>query len=112
LTVVAEHFLRLTHPRYSRFVRPARVAWLIAGWFFIYLVATSNHEWIVWGGAAEVSARTQIITEIAGRKVSLIDFVNYAFSSALILAAIGGALHSVRTCVRWYSQRGHRPAAA
>lgn len=110
LTILAEHFVRLTRPHDTRFFRISGVVWLVAGWAFIYLVATSDHQWVVWRGAAEASARATIITKIAGRELSLIDLVNYALSIPFIIAAIGGVVGSVRALLRWFSRRG--PTAA
>ena len=112
VTALSEHFLRLTHPHDIRFVRLTTVAWLVTGWFFIYLVATSDHQWVVWHGAAEIKARANIITEIAGQQLSLIDFVNYLFSVVFILAAAGGVVRTVRPLLRWFSRRGHTAAHA
>jgi hypothetical protein len=103
LTMLVEAFVRLTRPEDTRIRRWARAVWLIGGWAFIYVVATSDHQWIVWHGAAETRARATIVTHIGGRGISLIDFVNYTFSIIFMFVAAGGLWHSLKALLRRFS---------
>lgn len=103
LTMLVEAFVRLTRPEDTRVFRWTCMVWLVAGWAFIYLVATSDHQWVIWHGAAEARARATIIAYIGGRDISLIDFVNYTFSIIFVFVAAAGLWQSMKALIRRFS---------
>jgi hypothetical protein len=112
VTALAEYFVRLTRPHYARFIRLTQFASLLISWFVIYLVVTSGHQWVVWNGTTGVGSRATIIVEIAGRELSLINFVDYAVSVVFILAAAGSIVRAAGPLLHWFSRRGHAAAHA
>jgi hypothetical protein len=100
LTVLAEQFVRLIRPENSGIFRATRFVWLVAGWALIYFVATSDHQWIVWRGEAAVRANNTVIMRLAGRDISLVEFVNYVWSIIFILVAIAGVWGSLKAVLQ------------
>ena len=100
LTMIAEQFLRLTRPDDTRVFRAARLVWLAAGWVLIYMVATSDHRWMVWHGDAAARANATIVTRLAGNDISLVEFVNGVWSIIFILVAVAGIWGSLRALLR------------
>jgi hypothetical protein len=100
LTMLVEAFVRLTRPEGSRVLRWTSAVWLIGGWAFVYLVATSDHQWVVWHGAAEARVRATIIAHLGWRDISLFDFVNYTFSIIFVFVAAASLWHSLKSLFR------------
>lgn len=100
LTMLAEQFVRLTRPQNPGIFRVTKVVWLVAGWVLVYLVATSDHQWMVWQGEAAARARATVVARFAGRDVSLVEFVNYVWSIVFILVAIASIWGSLKSLLR------------
>ena len=98
LTMFAEQFGRYFWPDQGRLFRVTRLVWLTAGIALIVLVASSDHQWMVWqheavrGGAAVVS--------VAGRVMSLIEFVNAIWSIVFIVVAVLGVWGVLKAALR------------
>ena len=88
ITMLVEQFMALRRSEHSAVLRATRVVWLIAGLAVIYLVATSDHQWMVWSGDAAARANATIVLHLAGRAVSLVEFVNGVWSIVLIVVAV------------------------
>jgi hypothetical protein len=97
LAMFAEQFVSLTRREHTGIFRVTRVVWLVAGWVLIYLVATSDHQWMVWHGG---EASATIGARLAGRDVSLLEFVNYVWSIVFILVATASIWGSVKSLLR------------
>jgi hypothetical protein len=86
LTMFAEQFLKYFRPENTALFRVTGFVWLVAGLALIYLVATSDHQWMVW--RAEAAARANVIVmRFAGREISLVEFVNLLWSVVFIVVA-------------------------
>ncbi len=105
LLALSHHFIRLVRPADTRFNRVQSVAWLVTGVAFIYLAASSNHEWIVWRD--EANAGSRILGSFAGRAISLEEFVNYTFSAIFGVVAVAGLVRSLGELLRWMSRGRH-----
>ena len=88
VTMLVEQFMALRRSEHSAILRVTRVVWFIAGLAVIYLVATSDHQWMIWSGDAAARANATIVLRLAGRAVSLVEFVNGIWSSVLIVVAV------------------------
>ncbi len=66
----------------------------------IYLVATSEHQWMVWRGDAAVRANATIVMRFADRDISLVAFVNYVWSTVFVVVAIASIRGSVKALSR------------
>ena len=100
LTLFTEQFVRLIRRENSGILRVTRLVWLVAGWILIYLVATSDHQWMVWHAGAATRANTTVVMQFAGRDISLVEFVNYTWSIIFVLVAIAGIWHSLIALLR------------
>jgi hypothetical protein len=95
LTMLGEQFLRLTRTDDIGVFRVTSLVWLVTGWALIGLVATSDHQWMLWQG--EAAARgNRVILQLAGREISLAQFVNYVWSAIFIGAAVASAWGSLK----------------
>jgi hypothetical protein len=108
VTALVEHFMRLTRPHDTRYLRVTRVVWFVNGALFLYLLLTLDHQWVIWRAATDVAARARFgeIAQIAGRHLSLVDLVNYAFSIAFVVSAAVGVFVMLKRWWRWLSGRG------
>ena len=97
---------------------PMRSGWLagvasgVVAALLLYLVATSDHQWLVWHGQAEAAARATVVIQLAGRSFSVIDFVNGVFSATFFLVALAAVIGSVRSLIGRLSGGGRRAAHA
>lgn len=113
LTMLVEQFVRLRAREDTGVFRVTRLAWLIGGWALIYLVATSDHQWMVWHGDAGARLETTVL-RLGGRDISVLEFVNYVWSTVFVLAATAGtwqSLSALRRRFRGNLGAGHRSAA-
>ena len=78
LVLFGRHFLRIVPG--DRWSRLARIALAFNAVVFLYFVATSDHQWIVWTGGS----------------ASLVNTINYTFSAAFVGAIVLHALRMVR----------------
>jgi hypothetical protein len=78
--------------------------WLVAGSALIYLVATSDHQWMVWRTESAVRADA-IVMRLAGRDVSLATFVNGLWPTLFVTVAALSAWGLLKSIWR----RGPRP---
>jgi hypothetical protein len=99
-----DRFMKLGKPTHTRFARVIEFAWLITGAFFIYSVATSDYQWMVWRASAAVGVPPTAV--IAGRELTTLTIANHSLSIAFILVAVGGVVQALRALVRWVSGRG------
>ena len=104
LTLLAEQFVRLTRPEHTGIFRVTRLVWLVAGWTLIYLVATSDHQWMVWHAEAAARANATVVMRFAGDDVSLVEFVNYVWSIVFTLVAIAGIWASLKALFRRFRE--------
>lgn len=109
LTMLAEQFVRLARPEHTGIFRVTKFVWLVAGWALIYLVATSDHQWMVWRAEAAARSNETVVMRFAGRDISLVEFVNYVWSIVFLLVAIASIWGSLKALLRRF--RG-RPTAA
>jgi CubicO group peptidase (beta-lactamase class C family) len=93
--VLLDQLLRLIGADEAWFSKVTRWVWLVSGWALIYLVATSDHQWMVWHGDAAIKGNARIV-HLAGRDIPLVQFVNYIWSAIFIGIAIAGAWQSLR----------------
>jgi hypothetical protein len=99
LMLLVNQLIRLLDFETTRTLRITKAVWLIAGWALIYLVATSDHQWMVWRGDAAARAATTFL-HVAGRDISLIQFVNYVWSTIFVFVASMGVWTTVRAVLR------------
>ncbi len=108
--LLIDQTIRLIGSDDARLSRITRLVWLVSGWALIGLVATSDHQWMLWQG--EAAARgNRVIMRLAGREISLAQFVNYVWSAIFIGVAVASAWQTLRGMLRWF-RGGARPAAA
>jgi hypothetical protein len=89
LTLFAEALARYFRPHGSG-LRAIRAVWIAGGLVLIYLVATSDHQWLIWQNDAAARGNA-IILHVSGRAVSLSAFVNAIFSGLFLgVAALSG----------------------
>ncbi len=95
VTMLVEQFVRLTRMEDTGIFRVTNPVWLVSGWALIGLVATSDHQWLLWQG--EAAARgNRVIMWLAGREISLAQFVNYVWSAIFISVAVASAWGSLK----------------
>lgn len=102
LTMLAEQFARYFRPDNAIVFRVTRLFWLAAGAALVYVVATSNHQWMVWSGESATRANATVM-RFAGRNVSLVEFVNFIWSAVFIgvaILSVFGFLKAVLTRLR------------
>jgi hypothetical protein len=99
VTMLVEQFVRHGRAGQPGIFRVTRFVWLVAGWALIYLVASSDHQWMVWSSEAAVRSNATVVMRFAGRDISLVDFVNYVWSILFILVAIASIGGSLKTLV-------------
>ena len=63
-----------------------RFAWLVTSVALIALVASSDHQWMVWHSASAARGNDAAV-RFAGREMSLIGFVNLIWSAVFIIVA-------------------------
>ena len=95
LTVLAEQWIKYTRPENTGLFRVTRFVWLIAGLTLVYLVATSDHQWMVRRIDSATSANATVM-RFAGRNISLIEFVNDIWSIVFVVVAASSAGASSR----------------
>jgi hypothetical protein len=95
LAMLVEQFVRLTRLEDTGIFRVANLVWLVSGWALIGLVATSDHQWMLWQGEAAVRG-SRVIMRLAGREISLAQFVNYVWSGIFIGIAVTSAWGSLK----------------
>ena len=86
----AEQFVKYARPESTGLFRVTRFVWLIAGLALVYLVATSDHQWMVWRADSATSASATVM-RFAGRDISLIEFVNNIWSIVFVVVAASSA---------------------
>jgi hypothetical protein len=90
VTMLAELLITYFRPENTMAFRVTRYVWLIAGVALVYLVVTSDAQWMVW--RAESAARAAVtVLHIAGRNVSLAQFVNLVWSTVFVGVAVASA---------------------
>lgn len=94
LTLTAGALVRYFRPQ-GRGGRVLRAAWIAAGVALIYLVATSDHQWLIWSGDAAVRGNA-IVLHVAGRPISLSAFVNAIFSGVFVTVAALSAWNLIK----------------
>ncbi len=99
LMLLVNQLIRLLDFETMRTLRMTKAVWLIAGWALIYLVATSDHQWMVWHGDAAARAADTFV-HVAGRDISLIRFVNYVWSTIFVVVASVGAWTTLKAVLR------------
>ena len=65
-TMLAEQFVSLTRSAHTGIFRVTRLVWFVAGWTLIYVVATSDHQWMVWHGEAAARASATVVIRLGG----------------------------------------------
>jgi len=95
LTMLAEQFIKYTGYENARLFRMARSVWSIAGLALIYVVATSDYQWMVWRADSLARANGAVV-KVAGRQMSLVDFINVVWSIVFIAVALSSAWAFVR----------------
>ena len=86
LTMFVELFAKYFRPERSGVFRVTRFAWLVAGVALIALVASSDHQWMVWNSGSAARGDDAVV-RFAGREMSLIGFVNLIWSTVFIVVA-------------------------
>jgi hypothetical protein len=99
LTMLAEQVVHYARPESTAVFRLTRVVWLIAGLVLAYLVATSDHQWMVWNADSSARADT-IVMRLAGRDISLLEFVNDIWSVVFVGVAAASVLAFLRAVSR------------
>ena len=99
LTMFIEQFVSYFRPDRNGIFRVTRLIWLVAGVTLIALVATADHQWMVWRGESAPRANA-IILQFAGRDVSLIGFVNLIWSIVFIVVAALSVWSLVKVVLR------------
>jgi hypothetical protein len=98
MTMLAEQCVKCFRPESAVVLRVTRFVWLIAAGALVYIVATSDHQWMVW--RAELAARANAtVIRLAGRDVSLIEFVNSVWSTVFVGVAIASAAGFLKAVV-------------
>lgn len=95
----AEQFVKYARPESTGLFRVTRFVWLISGLALVYLVATSNHQWMVWRADSATSANATVM-RFAGRDISLIEFVNYIWSIVFVVVAASSAWGFLKAVLR------------
>lgn len=98
-TMLAEQWVKYTRPENTGLFRVTRFVWLIAGLTLVYLVATSDHQWMVWRVDSATSASATVM-RFAGRNISLIEFVNYIWSIVFVVVAASSAWGFLKALLR------------
>jgi hypothetical protein len=112
VVTLVQAYRELRGAREMRLGRLAGIASGIVAALLLYLVATSDHQWLVWHGQAEVAARATVVMQLAGRSYSVIDFVNALFSATFFFVAVAAAIGSVRSLIGRLWGGGRRAALA
>jgi hypothetical protein len=105
LLTLIHHLFRLTRPGDTTLNRVSGALWLVTGMGFVYLVASSNHQWLVWNDAAD--ARGTILGTFIGQTVSLAEFVNYTFSAIFGAVALAAVIRALLALLHWMSSSRH-----
>jgi hypothetical protein len=84
--LLIDQLVRLIGSEDARLFQVTRVVWLVAGWVLIYLVATSDHQWMIWHGESAARGAAAVM-HVAGRDISLIQFVNYVWTTIFVFVA-------------------------
>lgn len=99
LAMLVEQLTKYTRPDKTHLFQMARFVWLTTGLSLIYLVATSDQQWMVW--STESAARAHaIVMRFWGREVSLSEFVNSVWSIVFITVAAASAWGVLRSLFR------------
>ena len=69
VTMLAEQWVKYARPENTGLFRVTRFVWLIAGLALVYLVATSDHQWMVWRADSATRANATVM-RFAGRNIS------------------------------------------
>jgi hypothetical protein len=91
---LSHHFLRLKQPRDAAPHRASGLIWLLTGIAFVYLVFSSDHQWLVW---PDRFSKEIVWESPGGRAVSLPQFVNYTFSAIFGTVALAAVVRAIST---------------
>ncbi len=86
--------------------RTAGVGRVAGGCVYLYFLLTAAHEWVVWRSGVDDANRQQVVAEIAGRDLSLVDVVNWSISFALIIPAFIFVVGTLLQGAQWLTRRG------
>jgi hypothetical protein len=108
LTMVVDQLLRWRARESAVMLGLIRVSWIVAGWALVYVVATSDHQWMISrdGGPVPIG-----IVHIGGRDLPVLEFVNYIWSTIFVFVAAMCAWSSLKGITRRL-RRTPRPAHA
>ena len=109
LLTLTNHFLRLKRPMDVASHRASSVLGFVTGIAFIYVVAWSDRQWLVWNDAA--GARNTMV-DLFGRTVTLPEFVNYTFSAIFIAVAASLVIRTILALAHRVSGGRHSTAHA
>jgi hypothetical protein len=84
--MLAEQFVKFARPESTGLFRVARCVLFLAGLALVYLVATSDRQWMLWRAGSSTRAHGTVVP-FAGRNISLIEFVNSVWSIVFIVVA-------------------------
>ena len=103
LAMLVDQFVQLK-ARHSAIVRGlTRVVWIVTGWALVYLVATSDHQWMIWHAPAGAPIPAD------GRGPQIVQMVNYIWSAIFAGVAVLCIWSTVQALIR--RGRGTRTAA-
>ena len=93
LALLVDQFTRL-RVRDAAIVRGlTRVAWLVGGWALVYLVATSDHQWMIWHASAGTSPADD-------RGPRIVQLVNSIWSTVFVVVAVLCIWGTVKAIIR------------
>jgi hypothetical protein len=92
LAMLLDQFVRLKARDAAVVRRLTRVVGIVAGWALVYLVATSNHQWMVWDAPAGAP--------VDGRGPQLVQLVNYIWSAIFGVVAVLCIWGAVKALIR------------
>ena len=98
VTMLAELVITYFRPENITAFRVTRYVWLTAGVALVYLVATSDAQWMIWRSESAARAGATVL-HVAGRDVSLAAFVNFVWSTAFISVAVASAWRFLKSVV-------------
>ena len=103
VTMLAELVITYFRPENITAFRVTRYVWLTAGVALVYLVATSDAQWMIWRSESAARAGATVL-HLAGRDLSLAQFVNLVWSTVFISVAVASAWSFLKSV--WSRFRG------
>jgi hypothetical protein len=90
IVMLAERFVGVKGLAHRGLLRLVSILWAVG--FPLYFLLMTDRQWVVWRGAPDTHAQFDALFVIAGRTLSLVEFVNGIFSIVLIVIACAGVV--------------------